>query len=258
MVQDFQDLFSCVKKHINESELFKNYRLINDFMEEVRLRTEAIVKGCQRIDEATNLIAVELPRKGWYISNQETCPDILQLAQLFQQGSSEEIDNYIICNLVDYNLVLLKSFSEKEEIPDYFKNRLLLFMKHHESGDYESATYLGMPLIDEVSEFIYGKDKHFTQKRGKDKPSVAYKTQNSPTLEPFLSLKFVDRIAMIQEDCDPRRLSDENYLNRHAVVHGKMRRKMNIKDSSKCLMTMVFLIYGVDKFEPPKEPICPK
>jgi hypothetical protein len=55
---------------------------------------------------------------------------------------------------------------------------------------------------------------------------------------------FVQAFGSLQEDPDQTSLADENYWNRHAIVHGQMQRPMGVKDSAKCLMAINFLIFA--------------
>jgi hypothetical protein len=44
-------------------------------------------------------------------------------------------------------------------------------------------------------------------------------------------------------------LGDEDYFNRAAIVHGKMRREYGPKDSAKVFMVLMFLVLGLEKDE---------
>jgi hypothetical protein len=55
---------------------------------------------------------------------------------------------------------------------------------------------------------------------------------------------FVRTFGSLQEDPDEKSLADENYWNRHAIVHGLMQRAMGVKDSAKCLMAISFLFFA--------------
>lgn len=46
-------------------------------------------------------------------------------------------------------------------------------------------------------------------------------------------------------------LADEDYWNRHAIVHGLMQRAMGVKDSAKCLMAINFLFFARKNEETP-------
>jgi hypothetical protein len=101
---------------------------------------------------------------------------------------------------------------------------------------------LAFPLLDEVAKQIYGKT--FTTKRRRrgdqSKPELALRTATGADLRPYCEA-FVQVFGCLQEDCDLSRLADEDYWNRHAIVHGLMQRAMGIKDSAKCLMALQFL-----------------
>ena len=145
----------------------------------------------------------------------------------------------------------LREWMKHVAIPDYCINRLSLFLAKHDSKEYEVATYLGVPLIDEVAQYLHGKcltTKRSSDKRSRDqsKPEIGFETVGGKRLARFHK-SFVQNFGSLQEDLDFARLSDPNYWNRHAIVHGLMTRSMGEKDSAKCLMAIAFLIFAVDE-----------
>jgi hypothetical protein len=125
----------------------------------------------------------------------------------------------------------------------------VLFLQNHEAGNYEVATFLGVPLIDEICQHFY-RGKVFATKRGRRKgkgqlkPEIAIKTPGGPDVDPFHE-RFLNQFGSLQLDVDVARLGDEDYWNRHAILHGMMQRSMGRKDSAKCLMTIGFLFYAL-------------
>jgi hypothetical protein len=121
-------------------------------------------------------------------------------------------------------------------------------LKHHDEGNYEEATYLGVPLLDEIANHLYG-GKTFTTKRAnrrgssQSKPEQAFKTASGPDLETYCE-SFVQTFGSLQEDLNRTLLANEDYWNRHAIVHGLMQRAMGVKDSAKCLMAISFLFFA--------------
>jgi hypothetical protein len=108
--------------------------------------------------------------------------------------------------------------------------------------------------MDEIALHLYN-GKSFTTKSGsrrgdQSKPELANKTANGPELGNYCNA-FVQTFGSLQDNVDPRRLSDEDYWNRHAIVHGLMRRVMGIKDSAKCLMAIKFLFFARKEEEVP-------
>ncbi|HVJ88028.1 MAG TPA: hypothetical protein VM452_20355 [Caulifigura sp.] len=198
----------------------------------------------ERSQRSRLLIAALLPKRGWYLSGEEPGGICSQLASLIQQEKWSDVDIEVMEHLPDFNLDGLRAWLNEEGVPDYSVNRLMLCLDHHSSGRYEEATFLGVPLLDELAFHLYG-GKSFTTKRGKtrsqSKPELAIATSNGPELEGFCA-NFVQTFGSLQEDTDPTRLGDEDYWNRHAIVHGLMQRAMGLKDSAKCLMAFKFLL----------------
>ncbi|MGB2987934.1 MAG: hypothetical protein WBE26_18855, partial [Phycisphaerae bacterium] len=98
--------------------------------------------------------------------------------------------------------------------------------------------------------------KSFTTKRGnrkrgdQSKPELALKTSRGPDVDDYCGA-FVQAFGSLQEDPDQNRLTHEDYWNRHAIVHGMMRRAMGMKDSAKCLMAISFLFFARNETESP-------
>jgi hypothetical protein len=60
-----------------------------------------------------------------------------------------------------------------EGVPERCINRIQRFVQHHQDGNYEEVTYIGVPLIDEAAQHLRG-EKAFTTKRanrGRDNQS---------------------------------------------------------------------------------------
>lgn len=204
--------------------------------------------AAERIREDELLVSIELPKRGWYLSGQEDCRFFDELAILVRTKDLDQVDCKIMGHLPSFNLDALREWLHERGIPPYCSNRVALFMTHHRDGNHEEATFLGVPLLDEIAKYLYS-DKAFTTKRGnprnknQNRPEIAIATANGPDLEPFCA-RFVSTFGSLQSDTDPTLLEDENYWNRHAMVHGQMRRAMGAKDSAKCLMALSFLIFA--------------
>jgi len=197
---------------------------------------------------ANSIVASSLPKRGWYMTGQEPSSCIPELATLVQANDWKEIDDILLANLPKFKPDPLTTWLNNMGIPDYCIKRLSKFLCHHEAGNYEEATYLGVPLLDELCYYLFGR-KSFTTKRGKgkdqSKPEIAFATPNGPAIQQFCK-RFIAQFGSLQEDCQANRLADEDYWNRHAIVHGLMRRSMGLKDAGKCLMALGFLIYACD------------
>jgi hypothetical protein len=198
--------------------------------------------------DAQNLVSTELPKRGWYLSGEEPCTVTFELARFIRDGDLEQVDQVMMQHLPDFQLDALREWLAQEGMPNYCADRLVRFVRHHQEGNYEEATYIGVPLIDEIAKHLY-RGKAFTTKRGsrrggdQSKPELAFKTVSGPELANYCEA-FIQAFGSLQEDPDPKRLADENYWNRHAIVHGLMQRAMGVKDSAKCLMAIKFLIFG--------------
>ena len=189
------------------------------------------------------------PSAGWYLSGQEDADLIFGLSDLIRANEWEQADDTILAHLPKFKANELKEWMRTHAIPEYCVKRLSLFLAKHEGQEYETATYLGIPLMDEISRYLHdGKSltsKRASNRRSRDqsKPELGFTTASGRTLERFHK-EFVEAFGSLQEEPQMTRLSDENYWNRHAIVHGMMKRSMGEKDSAKCLMAIAFLIFA--------------
>jgi hypothetical protein len=194
------------------------------------------------------LISVALPKRGWYLSGQEPCTLSDRLAMAVRDGKLELVDQQMMERLPQFKMDALGRWLAQEGVPGHCINRLSRFVMHHHEGNYEEATYLGVPLLDEIAKYLY-RGKTFTTKRGNPrrgdqaKPELAFKTTSGPELASYCE-SFVQAFGSLQEDADQAQLADENYWNRHAILHGLIQRAMGVKDSAKCLMAIKFLLFA--------------
>ncbi len=211
----------------------------------VNERHSQLQAGIQRHHEARLLVSAALPKRGWYLSGREPCTLSLSLANAVRTEDWEQVDQEVLKHLPKFKMEALREWLVQLRVPDYCVNRLCLFVAHHQVGCYEEATYIGVPLIDEIALHLYN-GKSFTTKRAnkrrgdQSRPELAIKTSGGPDLRDYCSA-FVQTFGSLQEDSDQNKLTDEDYWNRHAIVHGMMRRAMGMKDSAKCLMAISFL-----------------
>ncbi len=205
-------------------------------------------RGLKRHDDARILISAELPKRGWYLSGQEPCRLTLRLADAIRARNWDVVDQMLMTQLPEFKPDVLPAWLAQEGVPDYCANRVLRCVKHHQEGNFEEATYLGVPLLDEVAKYLYN-NRAFTTKRhnkgrgNQSQPELALKTSGGRDLKNYC-LDFLQTFGSLQEDTDYTRLSDENYWNRSAIVHGLMQRPMGLKDSAKCLMALKFLFFA--------------
>jgi hypothetical protein len=191
------------------------------------------------------LVAASLPDRGWYLSGDEPCTLTSSLADAVREGNWVRVDEEVMAYLPEFKMEGLKESLAKEGVPEWCVNRLCLFLKHRTEGNHEEATALGVPLLDELAQHLYG-GKSFTTKRSnrrnkdQSKPELALKTTSGPELVDYCN-DFVQTFGCLQKDPDHSRLADEDYWNRHGILHGMMKRPMGPKDSAKCLMAIGFL-----------------
>jgi hypothetical protein len=232
---------SSFEKHVLQDRTWTYIEM----MREEQNRIDAWVKRGQ---EDHMLISAILPKLGWYLSGQEPCTLSNRLAKSVREEKWGKVDQEIMEHLPRFSVDPLQAWLAQQGVPNHCINRLFRFFKHHDKGNYEEATYLGVPLLDEIANHLYG-GKTFTTKRakrrsrGQSKPELALKTPSGPDLENYCE-SFVQTFGSLQEDPQIALLANEDYWNRHAIVHGLMQRAMGIKDSAKCLMAISFLFFA--------------
>lgn len=220
------------------------------YLEKIVNQQNQLLSNMEKHREDSILISATLPKRGWYLSGNEPCTISNKLAKLIRESKLEEVDNVLMNLLPEFERNTLKTWLVQEKVPDYCINRLFLFLNHRQNNDHESATYLGVPLIDELALHLYN-GKAFTTKRGnfrkrrvaQAKPELAFTTTSGPKISSYCKT-FIQAFGSLQEDPNQNALSDEDYWNRHAIIHGLMQRPMGIKDSSKCLMAINFLLFA--------------
>jgi hypothetical protein len=242
-----------IRKVVNEitnwrsqfDQLFLESRLSN-LVFEIKSLSSGIAISFERSKRAHVLASAELPKRGWYLSSDMTIASVISIGTAIEEKNWERVDQIIIENVPDLDLDDVRACLREEGIPDYTIERFCKFLNHHRNGNYEEATSLGVPLIDELCQQLYG-GKPFTTKRKRakkgaqqERPEIALKSPGTPELNDFCK-EFLNAFGSLQQDVDYARLADEDYFNRSAIVHGLMKRAMGIKDSAKCLMAIYFL-----------------
>lgn len=209
-------------------------------------RTRSIVESSKRWIRALQIVQKELPERGWYLTGQEPAHVTPQIAKLVDERKYVEIDELLIKHAASLNLDVDKCIEwlEQRGVPEYCQNRFRIVMDARTSKDHEIATLVGVPVIDELSRSLYdGRD--FTTKRGKmPKPQLACSKAGSDEKLNRFCEGFVDKFGLIQQQVDVSRLEDEDYFNRHAILHGMMRRAYGSKDTAKVFMVLLFLIFA--------------
>jgi len=186
-----------------------------------------------------------LPQRGWYLTGRERCTLVHELARLVNASDWEMVDQTIMANMPHLLPEKAATWLGEQNVPACCVSRFRLFLDHHSAGRYEEATFIGIPLLDELSRHLYdGAD--FTTKRASrncTKPAIAMRRANGIGVSSF-ARRFVAGFGSLQKESALDRCDDPNYWCRHAILHGQMRRPMGPKDSAKCYMALAFLIFA--------------
>ena len=214
-----------------------------------------IIGDSKRWAEAAAIVSEELPKRGWYLNGTEPCTWVGTLATYVEKKDWRGLDDAILAHIGKLKIKVegLTTWLKEKGVPDHCINRVRLFLDQYHAKNHEVAVVFGIPLIDEITRHLYS-SKDFTTKRNKQpKPQIGCRTTSGPDLVQF-SNRFVQQFGSIHGDVDPRRLADEDYFNRAAIVHGQMQRSYGPKDSAKALMALLFVVLGYDERPESKEP----
>ena len=192
---------------------------------------------------ATEIVCSRLPLRGWYLSGQEPAPLVVRLAKHIEAEAWADVDRLMLQHVPLFRPEDHGRWLGNNGVPSHCIDRFRRFVGHHQQGNYEEATFLGLPLIDEVCLHLYGVE--FTRKgKGSTQPAIA--SAASTTVWAKLGKEFVSDFGSLQDTIVEARLHDEDYWCRHAILHGKMQRPMGLKDSAKCCLAIAFLIHNRD------------
>lgn len=189
-----------------------------------------------------------LPQRGWYLTGREPCTLVHQLARFIEAHDWEMVDRTILDNMPRLLPEKAAQWLNEQNVPTYCITRFQLFLDHHHEGRYEEATFIGIPLLDELSRYLYEGADFTTKRQSKNctKPAMAMRRPSGVRVTSFAS-RFVSGFGSLQKDSTLNRCADPDYWCRHAILHGQMRRPMGLKDSAKCYMAIAFLIFGRDE-----------
>ncbi|WP_254512804.1 hypothetical protein [Anatilimnocola floriformis] len=231
--------------------------LVNDL---IGINNSKIAERLRRHHERHLIVGDKLPSRGWYLTGTEPIGLTFTLAEAIENNDWDRVDQKVMEHLPVFDEDKLRAALVDEGVPEHCINRLCKFLQHHRSGNYEEATYLGVPLIDELARCMY-KGKDFTTKgranpkNGKMRPQIAMASAGAPALKEYHSA-FVSDFGSLQHESNTAKVADENYWNRHAIVHGQMKRPMGAKDSAKCLMAISFVLSAKEEPKPtPQEEV---
>lgn len=226
------------------TEAVKAARRNQHAFERCRDDVRRIEASNERWRKDIDTVARALPDRGWYLTGAERCTLVHELASLIEANKWDLVDQQMIASANYFIPEKAAQWLSENDVAAYTVARFRLFFHHHQAGGFEEATFVGVPLLDELCRSLYGVD--FTTKRsskGCTKPSLAMQRPSGFAVTSFAK-RFVDRFSIFHKDVVTTRLEDPDYFCRHAILHGQMRRPMGPKDSAKCAMAMGFLIFA--------------
>jgi hypothetical protein len=204
-------------------------------------------EASKRWARALLIVRTELPKRGWYLTGEEPITLVEELAQRATARDWTAVDKLLVEQAVQLRLKddLFQEWLVQQGVPGYSIARVRLVLEHRESNSHTVTAVVGMTVIDELCRFLYDGREFTTKRHRQPRPQLACRvtTEGARALSRFAS-GFVEVFGSIQEDIDPTRLADEDYFNRHAILHGKMRREYGPKDSAKVFMVLMFLVLG--------------
>jgi len=247
-----------VKEVASQQEFVKRLQLQQDERLREALRYEQILKkeieqrvsmerDARRWRDDMDLLWKTLPQRGWYPTGQEPASALHIIAGHMRKREYGKVDEAMMRCVVSIQIHDddFDKWLEEHGVRLCCRKRVKVFLRYLRNEDHEAATFIGVPLLDELAQSLYG-GRTFTTKRAKQpRPQVACGTPDAHEMERFFS-GFVNEFGMLHLEVDPSKLKDECYWNRHAIVHGMMRRSMNPMDSAKCLSAILFLIFACD------------
>ena len=251
----------------NPKDCLASFRRVHDeFARETaaaRSAMAAAIESSQRLwrdVEAANArwlkdsetVVQALPQRGWYLTGREPCTLVHKLARFIEAHDWEMVDRTILGHMPRLIPEKAAQWLNERNVPAYCVKRFQLFLDHHHEGRYEEATFIGIPLLDELSRHLYDGADFTTKGRSPNcrKPAMAMQRSSGLGVTSFAS-RFVSGFGSLQKQSAPDRCEDPDYWCRHAIVHGQMRRAMGIKDSAKCYMALAFLIFAREPLPPP-------
>lgn len=245
------ELEAQLKESMRGRDAFsKEAETVNKEVENIRKWHDSIFESSEGWAQGLEVLHAELPRRGWYLTGKEPCTFTQRLARYAKAKNWDALDSALIAHSAELKLNIDKfiEWLVQKNVPDYCIGRVKCFLEARDAQDHEAAVAIGVPLIDAICRSLFdGKD--FTTKRGRQpKPQFACSSDGNPTLGDY-HFGFVKTFGLIHEDVDPKRLSDEDYFNRHAILHGQMKRSYGPKDSAKMFMAIMFLVLAFDSFE---------
>lgn len=205
-------------------------------------------EASKRWTRALMILCVELPRRGWYLTGEEPITLIEELVHWVEARDWAAIDEILVKQVARLHLDGddFQEWLSEQGVPDYCIERVRLVLEYRESENHTVTTIVGMTVIDEICRCLYdGRD--FTTKRNKQRrPQLACRTTEDARALSHFAKSFVETSGLIHEDTDRRRLGDEDYFNRAAILHGQIRRGYGPKDLAKVFMLLMFLVFGLE------------
>ena len=199
--------------------------------------------------EALALVQTELPKRGWYLTGKEPAGASLVLAKHLQAGDWEAVDEFMVKQALRLRVDIdeLAKWLAKHSVPDCCIKRVRLFIDYFKSKNHEAATLIGVPLIDELCRSLYegrdftSKTAHKPKRTKIHRPAIAEPKSDGTESVKRYAKGFLQQFGLFQDNWDETQFADDNYFNRHAILHGMMQRSYGTKDSAKAMMAIIFI-----------------
>jgi hypothetical protein len=231
-------------------------RMQQRWADEIAANVDRLLAPCKSFEEATrrwavalDIVRAELPKRGWYLTGSEPITVTGQLAFSIKANDWGAVDQILLEEATRLRIKkdLFQQWLSQHGVPDYCIARVGLVLDCRESGDHEVATIVGVAVIDELCYHLYGGRTFTTKRNNQPRPQVACPTSKRARELSTYAKGFVETFGLIHEDIDMRRVEDDDYFNRAAILHGLMRREYGPKDSAKVFMLLMFLVFGLEE-----------
>jgi hypothetical protein len=210
---------------------------------------QRMYEDSERWAEALRIVRRELPKRGWYLTGQEPCTLTPRLAKLIEEENWTKVDEILTEEVADVGVDAdaFATWLRQHSVPECCIQRIRIFLDARQNGQHDIATLVAIPTIDEVSRALYEGRDFMTKRSGRQtKPQMATTISRGSTLNHYCE-GFVESFGVIHRDFEPERSEDEDYFNRHAILHGLMRRSYGPKDSAKAFILLMFIVFALDE-----------
>jgi hypothetical protein len=240
---------SGIASHLKNLALVQQH--YKEAFEGLRESEKRHADSARRWSVALDLVYTGLPKRGWYLTGEESLRVTLRLAEHLQAGDWDAADRLLVEQAAGLRVDIDKfaKWLEEQSVPPWTVKRVRRFCDHFKNNNHDEATAIGVPLIDELCRLLYdGRD--FTSKgKGKHKkkrPAIAEPKPDGSESVKHYAKGFLQEFGLFQDNWDATRFGDEDYFNRHAILHGVMQRDYGQKDSAKAFMAILFICTSLE------------